>query len=138
MSPLLKPITSELGWTCARGAAAMNFRLLLLMLVAPFAGRLVDRFGARVLAVARWRWAWARSALSSITTLGQLYGINLLIGPGRRASARSRARGARAAAVPSPTRPRDRRAERRRQPDHQRRARQRRSASGERLRGAAP
>lgn len=84
MSPLLKPITDELGWTRSQYAAAMNFRLLLLMLVAPFAGQLVDRFGARVvLAAGALAMGVGTIALSGVTTLGQLYGINLLIGPGQ-------------------------------------------------------
>ena len=84
MSPLLKPITDELGWTRSQYAGAMNFRLLLLMLVAPFAGQLVDRFGARVvLAAGALAMGVGTIALSGVTTLGQLYGINLLIGPGQ-------------------------------------------------------
>lgn len=84
MSPLLKPITDELGWTRSQYAAAMNFRLLLLMVVAPFAGQLVDRFGARiVLAAGALAMGLGTIALSGVTTLGQLYVINLLIGPGQ-------------------------------------------------------
>lgn len=84
MSPLLKPITDELGWTRSQYAAAMNFRLLLLMMVAPFAGQLVDRLGARsVLAAGALAMGIGTLALSSVTTLGQLYAINLLIGPGQ-------------------------------------------------------
>lgn len=84
MSPLLKPITDELGWTRSQYAAAMNFRLLLLMLVAPFAGQLVDRLGARiVLAAGALAMGIGTLALSGVTTLSQLYGINLLIGPGQ-------------------------------------------------------
>lgn len=84
MSPLLKPITDELGWTRSQYAAATNFRLLLLMLVAPFAGQLVDRFGARiVLAAGALAMGLGTIALSGVTTLSQLYGINLLIGPGQ-------------------------------------------------------
>jgi hypothetical protein len=41
-SPLLKPITDELGWTRSEYAMAMNLRLVLMMCVVPFAGRLVD------------------------------------------------------------------------------------------------
>lgn len=84
MSPLLKPITDELGWTRSQYAAAMNFRLLLLMFVAPFAGQLVDRFGARVvLAAGALAMGLGTIALSGVTTLTQLYAINLLIGPGQ-------------------------------------------------------
>jgi MFS family permease len=84
MSPLLKPITDELGWTRSQYAAAMNFRLMLLMLVAPFAGQLVDRFGARiVLATGAFAMGLGTIALSGMSSLTQLYVINVLIGPGQ-------------------------------------------------------
>ncbi|MBY0280054.1 MFS transporter [Candidatus Binatia bacterium] len=84
MSPLLKPITDELGWTRSQYAAAMNFRLLLLMIVAPFAGQLVDRFGARVvLAAGAVAMGVGTCALSGVNALSQLYAVNLLIGPGQ-------------------------------------------------------
>ncbi|HEX2676242.1 MAG TPA: MFS transporter, partial [Polyangiales bacterium] len=84
MSPLLKPITDELGWTRSQYAAAMNFRLLLLMIVAPFAGQLVDRFGARiVLATGAVAMGLGTIALSGMSSLTQLYVTNLLIGPGQ-------------------------------------------------------
>src|SRR6185503_21285065 len=47
MSPLLKPITEDLGWTRSQYAAAMNLRLLLIVAMAPVIGRVVDRMGAR-------------------------------------------------------------------------------------------
>jgi MFS family permease len=84
MSPLLKPITDELGWTRSQYAGAMNFRLLLLMAVAPFAGQLVDRLGARVvLAVGALAMGLGTFALSSAHTLLELYAISLLVGPGQ-------------------------------------------------------
>lgn len=84
MSPLLKPITDDLGWTRSQYAGAMNFRLLLLMVVAPFAGQLVDRFGARVvLATGAAAMGIGTLALSGVTSLAQLYAISLLIGPGQ-------------------------------------------------------
>lgn len=84
MSPLLKPITEELGWTRSQYAAATNFRLVLLMLVAPFAGQLVDGLGARVvLAAGALAMGLGTLALSSVDSLAQLYAINLLVGPGQ-------------------------------------------------------
>lgn len=84
MSPLLKPITEDLGWTRSQYAGAMNFRLALLMLVAPFAGQLVDALGARVvLAAGAVAMGVGTLALSSVESLPQLYAINLLVGPGQ-------------------------------------------------------
>ncbi len=84
MSPLLKPITDELGWSRSQYAAAMNFRMVLLMAVAPSAGRLVDRFGARsVLAVGALLMGIGTLGLSRMESLGPLYGWSLLIGPGQ-------------------------------------------------------
>ncbi|MEW6271667.1 MAG: MFS transporter [Thermodesulfobacteriota bacterium] len=84
MSPLLKPITEDLGWTRTQYATAMNFRMVLLMAVAPFAGQLVDRFGARaVLAAGALAMGIGTVAFASVRTLDELYAINLLIGPGQ-------------------------------------------------------
>jgi len=84
MSPLLKPITDDLGWTRSQYAGAMNFRLVLLMAVAPFAGQLVDRYGARlVLAAGAIAMGVGTLALSGVETLWQLYAASLLVGPGQ-------------------------------------------------------
>lgn len=84
MSPLMKPITDDLGWTRSGYATAMNFRLLLLMLVAPRAGDLVDRFGARsVLAAGALLMGVGTLALSGMRSLAGLYAANLVIGPGQ-------------------------------------------------------
>jgi MFS family permease len=84
MSPLLKPITDDLGWTRTQYASAMNFRMLLLMAVAPFAGQLVDRLGARVvLAAGALAMGIGTTAFASVRTLGELYALSLLIGPGQ-------------------------------------------------------
>ncbi|HEY8513889.1 MAG TPA: MFS transporter [Candidatus Binatia bacterium] len=84
MSPLLKPITDDLGWTRTQYATAMNFRMVLLMAVAPFAGQLVDRFGARVvLALGALAMGLGTLAFASVQSLGELYLISLLIGPGQ-------------------------------------------------------
>lgn len=84
MSPLLKPITDDLGWTRSEYAGATNFRLVLLMTTAPFAGQLVDRLGARlVLAAGALAMGVGTLALSSVESLWQLYALSLLIGPGQ-------------------------------------------------------
>jgi MFS family permease len=84
MSPLLKPITDDLGWSRSQFAGAMNFRLGLLMLVAPFAGQLVDALGARVvLAAGALAMGVGTLVLSSVESLPELYAISLLIGPGQ-------------------------------------------------------
>lgn len=84
MSPLLKPITEELRWTRSEYAAAMNFRLVLIMAFAPWAGRLVDRFGARsVLAAGAVLMGVGTLGLSRMDSLLPLYGFGLLIGPGQ-------------------------------------------------------
>ena len=84
MSPLLKPITEELRWTRSEYAGAMNFRLVLIMAFAPWAGRLVDRFGARsVLAAGAVLMGVGTLGLSRMDSLLPLYGFGLLIGPGQ-------------------------------------------------------
>ena len=84
MSPLLKPITDELGWTRSEYAAAMNFRMLLLMLIAPFAGQLVDRLGARfILAAGALAMGIGTFGLAEVRSLAGLYGWNSVIGPGQ-------------------------------------------------------
>ncbi|MEI8358957.1 MAG: MFS transporter [Deltaproteobacteria bacterium] len=84
MSPLLKPITDELHWSRSQYATAMNFRMVLLMAVAPLAGRLVDRFGARsVLTCGALLMGIGTLGLSRMDSLFPLYGWSLLIGPGQ-------------------------------------------------------
>jgi MFS family permease len=83
-SPLLKPITDDLGWTRTQYAQTMNFRLLMMMAVAPFAGRLVDRFGARlVLTAGALAMGLGTLGLSAVRSLSELYALSLLIGPGQ-------------------------------------------------------
>lgn len=82
MSPLLKPITEELGWTRSEYATAMNFRMALLMAVAPFAGQLVDRVGARlVLALGALLMGVGTFGMARVHSLGELYLWSVLIGP---------------------------------------------------------
>ena len=83
-SPLLKPITDELGWTRSEYAMAMNLRLILLMCVVPFAGRLVDRFGARaVLSLGALLMGLGALGMSRVAGLGGLFATSLLTGPGQ-------------------------------------------------------
>ncbi|MFM7734692.1 MAG: MFS transporter [Alphaproteobacteria bacterium] len=84
MSPLLKPIVDELHWTRSEYATATNFRMLVLMLFAPFAGRLVDRVGARsVLTAGALLMGVGTLGLARMDSLAPLYGWSLLIGPGQ-------------------------------------------------------
>jgi MFS family permease len=84
MSPLLKPITDELDWSRSQYAAAMNFRMVLLMAMAPVAGQLADRFGARrVLASGALLMGIGTFGIARVDSLGQMYGWSVLIGPGQ-------------------------------------------------------
>jgi MFS family permease len=83
-SPLLKPITDELGWSRSEYAMAMNLRLVLMMCVVPFAGRLVDRLGARaVLSLGALLMGLGALAMSRVEGLAGLYATSLLTGPGQ-------------------------------------------------------
>lgn len=83
-SPLLKPITDELGWTRSEYAMAMNIRLTLMMCVVPFAGQLVDRLGARaVLSAGALLMGLGALAMSRVHDLPGLYATSLLTGPGQ-------------------------------------------------------
>lgn len=82
MSPLMKPLTEDLGWTRSQYAAAMNLRMLLLMGFVPFAGQLVDRFGARpVLAGGALCMGIGTFGIARVQTIGELWAWSLLIGP---------------------------------------------------------
>ena len=86
MSPLLKPITEELGWTRSTYAGAMNARLLILMLVVPFVGRLVDRLGARtVLVLGALSMAAGTLWISTMTSVFTFWASGIFIGPGQAA-----------------------------------------------------
>jgi cyanate permease len=83
-SPLLKPITDELGWTRTEYAHAMNLRLAVMMCLVPFAGQLVDRLGARlVLSVGALLMGLGAFGLSRVHDLTSLYATSLLTGPGQ-------------------------------------------------------
>lgn len=47
----LKPLTEEFGWSRGQISLAFSFSLLVMSLVLPVVGRLVDRFGARTVIV---------------------------------------------------------------------------------------
>ncbi|HZR81261.1 MAG TPA: MFS transporter [Candidatus Binatia bacterium] len=84
MSPLMKPITDELGWSRTEYATAMNLRMLVLMMLSPFAGQLVDRIGARlVLAAGALLMGMGTLGIAGIQSIRGLYGWNLVIGPGQ-------------------------------------------------------
>jgi MFS family permease len=83
-SPLLKPITDELGWTRSEYAMAMNIRLLIMMCVVPFAGRLVDRLGARaVLSLGALLMGLGALGMARVEGLATLYATSVLTGPGQ-------------------------------------------------------
>jgi MFS family permease len=82
MSPLMKPITEDLGWTRTEYAGAMNLRMVLLMAFAPFAGQLVDRIGARwVLAAGALLMGVGTFGIAAVKTIGELYAWSFAIGP---------------------------------------------------------
>ncbi len=82
ITPLMRALTADLGWTRSEYATAINFRILLLMAAAPLAGSVVDRFGARaVLALGALAMAAGGAVMAGADTLGDLYGASVLIGP---------------------------------------------------------
>ncbi len=86
MSPLLKPITEDLGWTRSTYVGAMNARLLVLMAVVPFAGRLVDGIGARtVLVLGALSMALGTLAIANMNTVTTFWASGIFIGPGQAA-----------------------------------------------------
>ncbi len=46
-SVFVKPLTADFGWARSEVAAAITFHVIGIVISAPFAGKLVDRFGAR-------------------------------------------------------------------------------------------
>ena len=86
MSPLLKPITEDLGWSRSTYALAMNSRLAVMMLIVPFAGRLVDLLGARfVVGGGAVLMALGAFTISQMSSVGAFVGSGLFIGPGQAA-----------------------------------------------------
>ena len=86
MSPLLKPITDDLGWSRSTYATVMNLRLAILMLVVPFAGRLVDLTGARnVLGIGALLMALGALLIANMQTVSGFVASGLAIGPGQAA-----------------------------------------------------
>ena len=84
ISPMMKTITEDLGWTRSEYAQAVNFRLLLMMGVIPFAGALADRLGPRlVLSLGAVAVGGGVIALSRMESLPFFFAANVLIGPGQ-------------------------------------------------------
>lgn len=82
ITPLMRSITEDLGWTRSQYATALNFRIFLLMLAAPVAGAVVDRFGARaVLTLGALAMGVGAIVMADAHTLGDLYRASVLIGP---------------------------------------------------------
>ena len=75
---LIYPLESDLGWTRPAISAAVSIGLLLYGLAGPFAGRLMDRFGPRLLMLAGLTLFGLATAASAAMT--QLWQLNLLWG----------------------------------------------------------
>ena len=84
ISPMMKTITEDLSWTRSEYAQAVNFRLLMMMAVIPFAGALADRLGPRlVLSLGAVAVGFGVVALSRMESLPFFFAANFLIGPGQ-------------------------------------------------------
>lgn len=84
ISPLMKTITEDLSWSRSSYAQAVNFRLLLMMAIIPFAGALADRWGPRsVLTAGAALVGLGVVSLSRMETLPFFFASNVLIGPGQ-------------------------------------------------------
>ncbi len=77
----MKTITEDLAWSRSSYAQAVNFRLLLMMCIIPFAGALADR--GWFLRQGRGWWVWCVFSLSRMATLPFFFASNVLIGPGQ-------------------------------------------------------
>ncbi len=84
ISPLMKTITEELSWSRSSYAQAVNFRLLLMMAIVPFAGALADRWGPRaVLTTGAFLVGLGVVSLARMDTLPVFFATSVLIGPGQ-------------------------------------------------------
>jgi MFS family permease len=84
ISPLMKTITEELSWSRSSYAQAVNFRLLLMMAIVPFAGALADRWGPRaVLTTGAFLVGLGVVSLARMDTLPVFFASSVLIGPGQ-------------------------------------------------------
>ncbi len=84
ISPLMKTITEDLSWSRSSYAQAVSFRLLMMMLVIPFAGALADRWGPRaVLTTGAALVGLGVVSLSQMETLPLFFASGFLIGPGQ-------------------------------------------------------
>ena len=74
LTVFILPLTSEFGWTRTEISAATSIGAVLGAIVAPFAGRLTDRFGARLpLVVGAILIVLAMLGLASMQTLAWFY-----------------------------------------------------------------
>ncbi len=82
----INPLESEFGWNRAAIAAAVSINLLLFGLAAPISGRLIDKYGPRVVmmgAIATWATGLALTPfMSSIWQLYILWGVLVGMGTG--------------------------------------------------------
>jgi MFS family permease len=83
-SILMKPMLAELGWNRTVFSSALNTRMLVMIVVIPFAGLLTDRFGARyVLAGGALLVGLGSMGLAPLHGLPHLYTMMALMGPGQ-------------------------------------------------------
>jgi MFS family permease len=79
----LNPITMDKGWTREAVSLALTVRSLGMALMAPLAGRLIDRFGAKlVMAAGAFVVGLGLAVASRVTHLWQLYAVFFLAGCG--------------------------------------------------------
>ena len=79
----LNPITEGMGWTREAVSLGLSIRSLGMALMAPFAGKMIDRFGAKpVMASGTLVLGLALVAASRVTQLWQLYIIFFIAGAG--------------------------------------------------------
>ncbi len=73
-SVFFKSMTSEFGWTRAQTSAAMTISLLIGGLTAPIVGRLIDRYGSRlIMTICAVLAGLGYTMLSTVTSLWQYY-----------------------------------------------------------------
>src|SRR5262245_25807389 len=77
-----KPLSQEFGWTRAQVSLAFSLSLLVISVVSPFVGRLVDRFGARkVIVPSVLLFGFGLISFSLLSaSLWHLYAIYLILG----------------------------------------------------------
>jgi MFS family permease len=79
----LNPVTESMGWTRESVSLGLSIRSLGMALMAPFAGRLIDRFGAKpVMASGAFVLGLGLVVASRVTQLWQLYVVFFIAGAG--------------------------------------------------------